>query len=219
MVHVYYHIYAVEGVEQILNEQLSLIDTHFNFPYILNIGISIGNDNKPNEWIYDDIIKRQKPNWKIRDIRANGNEFVTLDLLEKDKEKFGNSDYILYLHTKGASKINTPEYTNIESWRKVMNYFNIEMVDKVFRIFKRSEFNTYGILFTSVSNWRIYSGNFWWMTGEYAKSLKLEGIRKSRTRAETGFIQNGVGWKPYSPYNRENTNHYSILFKKEEYEI
>ena len=217
MVRVYYHIYAVEGVEQILNEQLSLIDAHFNFPYILNIGISIGNDNKPNEWIYDNIIKRQKPNWKIRDIRANGNEFVTLDLLEKDKEKFGNSDYILYLHTKGASKINKPEYNNIESWRKVMNYFNIEMVDKVFRIFKRSEFNTYGILFTSVSLGRIYSGNFWWMTGEYAKSLKLEGICKRRTIAETGFVQTGVGWKPYSPYNIDSTNPYAFNFKREEY--
>lgn len=217
MVRVYYHIYAVDGVDKIIDEQLSLMEAHFNFPYILNIGISIGNDNTPNDWIYDKLLKNQKSNWRIRDVRAGGNEFVTLDLIQKDIEIFGNSDYILYLHTKGASKINTLEYTNIESWRRIMNYFNIEMVDKALRIFKRSEFNTYGILFTSISNWRIYSGNFWWMTGEYAKTLNLEGIRKSRTKAETDFIQRGIDWKPYSPYNRENTNHYSILFKREEY--
>lgn len=217
MVRVYYHIYAVDGIEEIIDEQLSLIEAHFNFPYILNIGISIGNDNIANEWIYNRILKNPKPNWKIRDIRAGGHEFVTLDLIEKDKQKFGNSDYILYLHTKGASKINTTEYDNIQSWRKVMNYFNIERVDNVFQIFQRSDFNTYGILYTSIANWRIYSGNFWWMTGEYARSLKLENLRKSRTNAETNFIQNGEGWKPYSPYDRDNENHYLINFKREDY--
>jgi hypothetical protein len=217
MVHIYYHIYAVDGVEEIINEQLSLIDAHFDFPYILNIGISIGNDNKSNEWIYTKIIKRQNSNWRMRDIRANGHEFVTLDLIEKDKEKFGDSDYILYLHTKGASKIGLNDYGNIQSWRRLMNYFNIEKAKNVFQIFQRSNFNTYGVLFTSIANWRIYSGNFWWMTGEYARSLKLDGIRKSRTNAETGFIQNGVDWKPYSPYNREGENHYLIEFKREEY--
>ena len=45
MVHIYYHIYAIEGVDAIVNEQLELIKAHFDFPYKLNIGISIANDN------------------------------------------------------------------------------------------------------------------------------------------------------------------------------
>lgn len=208
MVHVYYHIYAIDGVETIIDEQLNLIKTHFNFPYKLNVGISIAEDNKSISHILN------KFSDDVKDIRAKGNEFVTLDLLEKDKQKFGDSDYILYLHTKGASKINTTEYDKIESWRNIMNYYNIERVQNVFRIFKRSDFNTYGILLTSVANWKIYSGNFWWMTGEYARSLKLENIRKSRTKAETGFIQNGENWKPYSPYNLEGENHYLINFNE-----
>lgn len=217
MVHIYYHIYAVDGVETIINEQLSLIEAHFNFPYILNIGISIGKDNLPTDWLLEKFTKYDKPNWRIRDIRSNGNEFVTLDVIEKDIQKFGDMDYILYLHTKGASKIETENYDNIESWRKMMNYFNIEKVNNIFEIFKRSNYNTYGVLYTTVANWRIYSGNFWWMTGKYAKTLRLEGIRKSRTKAETDFIQNGEGWQPYSPYNLENTNHYLINFKRQEY--
>ena len=101
MVHIYYHIYAVDGVESIIDEQLNLIKTHFDFPYRLNIGISIADENKSISNVLDILDKRL-----IRDIRAMGHEFVTLDLLEKDKEKFGDSDYILYLHTKGASKQN-----------------------------------------------------------------------------------------------------------------
>jgi len=31
MVRVYYHIYSIEGVESIINEQPSSIEKHFNF--------------------------------------------------------------------------------------------------------------------------------------------------------------------------------------------
>jgi hypothetical protein len=217
MIHVYYHIYAVEGVEQIIDEQLSLIDTHFDFPYILNIGISIGNDNKPNEWVYDNIIKRQKSNWKIRDIRAKGNEFVTLDLLEKDKNKFGDSDYILYLHTKGASRQSNIRYRNIVSWRQLMNYHTIELNKNVFNLFEKTNYNTYGVLFCNVKGHNIYGGNFWWAKGRYLKTLNMENVNKNRNNAEWSFIQTGIDWKPYSPYNINSTNPYAFNFKREEY--
>ena len=121
MVHIYYHIYAIDGVESIIEEQLSLIKKHINCPYILNIGISIADENKSISNILDILDKS-----KIRDIRAKGHEFITLDLIQKDREKFGDSDYILYLHTKGASKFDDIDYSNIKTWRELMNYFNIQ---------------------------------------------------------------------------------------------
>lgn len=208
MVHIYYHIYAIEGVEPIISEQLNLIKTHFDFPYKLNIGISIANENTSIVKILDLIDKSD-----LRDVRAKGHEFVTLDLIEKDKELFGDSDYILYLHTKGASKQNDPKYQNIITWRHVMNYFNIEKVSNVFKLFERTEFNTYGILFYGY----FYSGNFWWMTGEYAKTIDLTTIKKNRFNAEIKYIQSGKNWKPYSPYDRDNVDNYSINFKRNEY--
>ena len=57
MVHIYYHIYAIEGVEPIINEQLSLIEKHFDFPYTLNIGISIADDNKSTSEILNILDK------------------------------------------------------------------------------------------------------------------------------------------------------------------
>jgi hypothetical protein len=209
MVHVYYHIYAIDGVESIIEEQISLLKKHFDFPYTLNIGISIADKNTSISNVLNILDKNL-----IRDIRAMGNEFTTLDLIEKDIETFVNSDYILYLHTKGASKQNDVNYKNIVSWRQFMNYFNIEKAKNVFKLFERTEFNTYGVLFTSIAKWRIYSGNFWWMTGEYAKTLKLDSIHKIRTNAETDFIQNGKDWKPYSSYNIEGENHYTIDFNQ-----
>ena len=208
MVHVYYHIYAIEGVEPIINEQLSLIEKHFDFPYTLNIGISIADDNKSTSEILNILDKT-----KIRDIRSHGNEFVTLDLLESDKEKFDDSDYILYIHTKGASKQKDINYNNIISWRHLMNYFNIEKVKNIFKIFDKTEFNTSGVLLKN----HFYSGNFWWAKASYLKTINLDGIKLNRAAAETKYISSGENWKPYSPYNDENNNDYATYFKREEY--
>jgi hypothetical protein len=207
MVHIYYHVYAIDGVESIIDEQLNLIKNHFDFPYILNVGISIANTNDSTTY----IIEKFK---NVRDVRAMGNEFTTLELIEKDKQKFGDSDYILYIHTKGASK----QYSeNIISWRHLMNYFNIEKVKNVFKLFEKTNYNTYGVLLGSAGNWTIYSGNFWWMKGSYAKTINIERVKRNRFSAETDYIQNGENWKPYSPYNCEGTNHYQTFFKREEY--
>lgn len=217
MVHIYYHIYGVENVQPIIDEQLSLIQTHFNFPHILNVGISIGNNNIPNTWLWDSFYNNNKPNYRIRDVRANGSEFVTLDLIEKDRETFGNSDYILYLHTKGASKIDRPNYNILEGWRRYMNYFNIEKVSNVFKIFEQTDYNTYGCNFVSDAHRPHYSGNFWWAKSDYIKSIDVTDVNKNiRFDAEVNYLKNGINWKPYSSHN-SNVNNYSVELKRKDY--
>ena len=211
MVHIYYHIYAIDGVESIIDEQLNLIKNHFDFPYILNIGLSIADENVSTT----NIVKKIKSN--LRDIRSKGNEWTTLDLIRNDTENFGDTDYILYIHTKGASKQLDKQYDNIISWRHLMNYFNIEQCKKVFNIFEKTSYNTYGVLYSVLAKNKLYSGNFWWSTGKYIKTINIDTVKKNRFNAEINYIQNGVDWKPYSSYNREGENHYSILFKREEY--
>jgi hypothetical protein len=207
MVHIYYHIYAIDGVESIVDEQLSLIKTHFDFPYKLNVGISIADDNASIDYIINKFEK-------IRDVRSRGNEFVTLDLIEKDKEKFGDSDYILYIHTKGASK---QDLENVVSWRHLMNYFNIEKYKNIFKIFEKTDYNTYGVLLNPAGEWKMYYGNFWWMKASYAKTINLDSVKKrNRFAAEHSFIQMGKNWKPYSSYNVQQ-NPYLINFKRKEY--
>ena len=203
MVHIYYHIYVSEDVEEIIDEQISLIQTHFNFPYILNVGIAIGDNNKS-------ILHLFKKFNNIRDVRANANEFVTLDLIEKDVDKFGDSDYILYLHTKGASKYGNK---NIISWRHLMNYFNIEKCKDALKLFEKSDFNTYGVLLN-----KFYMGNFWWAKSSYLKTLNMSEVDKNnRYHAEGNYLKSGEDWKPYSVYNIEPTNPYAFNFKREEY--
>ena len=209
MVHIYYHIYAIEGVDAIVKEQLELIKANFDFPYKLNVGISIANDNIS----LINILSLFNIS-DLKDVRARANEFVTLDLIEKDKEKFGDSDYILYLHTKGASKQNSE---NVITWRHLMNYFNVEKCKNVFKIFEKTSYNTYGVLLGTAGKWKLYSGNFWWAKASYLKTIEMDGVKRNRFNAEVDYIQNGIDWKPYSSYNREGENHYLINFNETGY--
>jgi len=210
MVYVYYHIYTTEGVEHIIVEQLKLIKKYFDFPYILNVGISIANQNESIE----NILKKFD---KVRDVRANGNEFVTLDLIENDKQKFRNSDYIFYIHTKGASRIKNDNYNCMIAWRHYMNYFNIQKTNNVFKIFKKTDYNTFGCNFIDSNNKPHYSGNFWWAKASYLKTIDVSNIDKSiRDNAECSYIQLGKDWKPYCVHN-SNENLYKCVFQKNKY--
>ena len=135
-------------------------------------------------------------------------------IIEKDKEKFGDSDYILYLHTKGASKQNSE---NVITWRHLMNYFNVEKCKNVFKIFEKTSYNTYGVLLGTAGKWKLYSGNFWWAKASYLKTIEMDGVKRNRFNAEVDYIQNGIDWKPYSSYNREGENHYLINFDETNY--
>lgn len=212
MIRLYYHIYAIDGVESIITEQLDLIKKHFDFPFVINIGISLANENVSISNILDVLDKT-----KIRDIRSKGNEFTTIDIIEKDKKIFGDTDYILYFHTKGASKQTDILYPNIKTWRELMNYYNIEKCKNAFSIFEKSQYNTYGVLLGTAGKWKLYSGNFWWAKASYLKTINMDGVKKNRFNAEVDYIQNGIDWKPYSPYNKQGDNHYLINFKRQEY--
>lgn len=213
MIHIYYHIYATDGITSMIDEQISLIYNTFKFDFKLTIGVSVKHRYSGINNILSDIRLANS----IRDIKVNSDEFVTLDLLEKDKQTFGDSDYILYFHTKGASRQNHIEYNpNIISWRNIMNYFNIERYEDAFKIFENGEFNTYGILLSN----DFYRGNFWWATSDYIKSIDISKYeRRDRYDAEGNYIRFGKDWKPYCAYNIDSSieNLYNINFKKETY--
>lgn len=225
MVYVYYHIYATDDVDKLIIEQLELIQKHFNFQYELNIGISLSS--------YDfDISKILKllP-VEPRRVEINNYEFTTLELIKIDNHKFNDDDFIFYFHTKGVTsqlglnwsvEVVSELKKNIPTWRKVMEYFNIEKVDYVFYVLKNTTYNTYGILYVSfydegVLN-KYYAGNFWWGKGSYIKTLKMDNINKNlRMDAESKVIHSGDNWKPFSPYDKNVKSHYTLYFEPNEY--
>jgi hypothetical protein len=223
MVHVYYHIYAINNVEEIVEEQINLIKKYFNFDYILNIGVSISvNQDTSEEYDIKNLLKILPVSPRI--IKVNGQEFMTLYMMRDDSKIFKDTDFIFTLHTKGvtSTKLYPQQRENIISWRNIMQYFNIEKVDYVFDILNNTNYNTYGILYVSYLYndipHKFYAGNFWWGKGSYIKTLKMEGIREEdRMDAEVRVIQSGDNWKPFSPYNKNVYSHYTLYFDPNEY--
>lgn len=221
MVRVYYHIYSLDGIELIVDEHMDLLEKYFNFPFVTNFGIGLGQENKSNSKLIEKTINNKKLNPVLRDVRINGNEFTTLDSIYKDKDFFDDNDKIFYFHSKGISRIKSGSLgQNIIDWRNFMNYFCIEKVKDVFSIFERTNFNTYGVNLrnpSAATELLHYSGNFWWAKGSYLKTLdnkKYDVL--NRLHAETHFLQSGQNWRPYSAKESE-VNHYYFEYKKENY--
>jgi hypothetical protein len=186
MIRVYYHLYAIDGVENIIDEQLTLLNK-IKEPFELTVGLSVSNES----YNYDYLLDKVHPSI----IKCSENEFLTLNLIQQDEIEDG--DYIFYFHTKGASKINTKLYEKESNWRKILNYHLIVRYVDVLKYLK--EYNTFSFQLEELENGvDIYSGNFWWATGKYIKTINTINVDKTdRYNAELNFIQNGENWNPF----------------------
>ena len=185
MIRIYYHVYGIDGVDKIIDEQLTSLN-EIKEPFKLTVGLSVSNES----YDYNHLLDKITPNV----IKYNENEFLTISLIQQDKIE--DDDYIFYFHTKGASKINTKLYEKESNWRKVLNYYLITKYKDVLKNLK--EHNTFGFQLEEMDRGiDIYSGNFWWATGKYIKTIDTDNVDKTnRYNAELNFIQNGENWKP-----------------------
>ena len=185
MIKIYYHVYGIDDVDEIIDEQLALLNK-INEPFKITVGLSVSDEF----YNYDYLLNKINP--KI--IKHAENEFLTLNLIEQDNIE--DDDYVFYFHTKGASKLNSPLYEKEFNWRQLLNFKLITQYQSVIK--NLQEYNTFGYQLEELDNGiDIYSGNFWWATGKYIKTINTENIDKSsRYNAELNFIQNGDNWNP-----------------------
>lgn len=92
-------------------------------------------------------------------------ERVTLlrmhDLIEDD-------DYVLYMHSKGVTRIDHFSWVRIMDWRNLMEWYLIHSHETCLE--KLSDHDVVGTNF-SIHPVPHFSGNFWWIRGSYYKSL------------------------------------------------
>ena len=93
MIKIYYHVYGIDDVDEIIDEQLALLNK-INEPFKITVGLSVSDEF----YNYDYLLNKINP--KI--IKQAENEFLTLNLIEQDNIE--DDDYVFYFHTKGASK-------------------------------------------------------------------------------------------------------------------
>jgi hypothetical protein len=194
------------------------------------------------DWLSKEILTLNE-NYVIRDYiiseEIRPTEWATLDFIIKDRELFSKDDFILYLHTKGASHDSHEEShvpnrhekhrinyeKNTINWKRTMEYYLIEKNEECIDILKSGEYNTIGTFLNEpmITNIETYAGNYFWMTSDYTKTLltnpkESEIDKNDRSTAESNFINTGINWKPYSmfniPWDKFGTEQFDNLLKK-----
>jgi len=163
--YVFYHFYVPPGSNTwicTLDQQLQAIrDSGLSVAATINMCITGDIDLN--------YIERRYPFVNIIDVRSieDPNIFEGQTLKVIWLADLPDDSYILYIHSKGA----TSNSTYVSAWRETLNY---EMITK-WRKCCRSliEYDVIGVSDTHVINTNsvITSGNFWWTTSKYIKTL------------------------------------------------
>ena len=135
-------------------------------------------------------------------------EFFTINELYKDSivEDFN----VLYIHTKGVTRYNDPNYVNIQDWVNYLSYFNIQKYQLCLQLL--TIYDTVGV--NLLDNPKHYSGNFWWSKSEYIRKLDL-CKNETHTSAEFWLTEKQIG--KYSCLSQSNKNHYTDRYTEDNY--
>jgi hypothetical protein len=187
-------------IEKIINSKL--ID-ELEEIFIYNIGIPLNNNEYDNNKI--NIINYSE--------NINLFENPTINKIKAFSDNNPNC-YILYLHTKGISYDQTTLfYTKINDWIELMIYFLIDQFKICFEKMNEN-YDTIGCnLNDDIHNPKHYSGNFWWASTNYIKTLPyVDEINPHKMTPEFWLLQN-LNAKCHVLHN-SNVDHYLQNYPK-----
>jgi hypothetical protein len=184
-------------------------------------GLHIAKEQK--ERLYNNIKDEFKYYPNIVDIDLHETH-TFLKILNEVKE-FNTNDYILYIHTKGATKPN--ELYEIE-WRE---YMELSLIDDYRTHIKMIDngYDTSGVLMNIQNQnndilkyWggEFYGGNFWWANVKFIKqipkNIKDTWDMENRCLMEGGIFNKIDKWNPnvVNPSFVNFTNFYDYIKKE-----
>lgn len=174
-VQVYYHIFATDNKEflYIIKEQIEYINSSPIYNTIDHINICLTGNSRENFDKTIEYIKTLDSKYVLRkcEFADTSYERYTLLTLKEDLLKDNNSENnkYLYIHSKGASTSIQSHKKPVQHWRRCMMYFLLSRGDICLE--KLNVYDTVGIFQHPTHHLPHYSGNFWWATGSYLKTL------------------------------------------------
>jgi hypothetical protein len=168
---VFVHLVDIPGSEQIARDILNrLIESKL----INNARIFVYCQyNRHNfSWV-DELLKDHKtaeiiyPNTKPE-------EFEIPTLIELKSLCDIADSYVLYLHHKGASRLNSKKSIGVSDWRELMLYHVVDRWEDCVAALSNG-FDTVGVNWVT-EMYPHYSGNFWWATSDYIKTLPVVAL-------------------------------------------
>ena len=171
---------------------------HLDKIYINNIGMEINNINNDDKF---EIINYSNNSYLY--------EIPTLNKIV-DFSIINENCNILYIHNKGISY--EDNYHQINDWINMMLYF---LIDKYNNCIEKLKIND--VVGSNYSKYPHphFSGNFWWATSNYLKTLeKNNEINVNKADGEWWLFKNNP---KYDEMHNSKINHYLELYDKNRY--
>lgn len=236
MLLVFAHNYLFNNWENVVREQLDKLVISDLYSSAQEINYCVYSENEKDYENFISILKSYDTKNKINIIRHQNNEheIETLYFLQNRIRDISSEEksYVLYYHTKGVtSEINHADskvdMNCVTSWRRLLEYFCIELWHKSISVLKDG-YDTSGSLYISDSGQyyhNYYSGNFWWATSDYIKTLpdiKDEYKKQLSINKDLGRMvcEKWIGMSQhrwFSFYSQHLLNIYNTFFDKSLY--
>lgn len=176
---IFYHVFnpKPEFVQSLFNEQIQRVINSGLLDEAKGMYVSITGSPELK------ILEHPKITYLYQ--TRNTYEASTINLL---REHAISSDcFALYMHTKGASYIGHPSEPNVIAWRHFMEYFNIDKWRNCVEALENG-YDCVGVNWWGDHKFPHFSGNFWWTTSDYVRTLPV--MISDRLRCEFWIGQN-----------------------------
>jgi hypothetical protein len=217
---IYLHVCMINNWEEITNQILNQINTSGLIDKIENLFFFVLGELNKNNLEKIKKIQQLNPKYKVKSIRKEVQTYekITLNyLLDDCKNKYENCK-ILYLHTKGITRVGNK---NVEDWVKYLIYFNVNKHNDCINALDK--YDTCGVNLHEKPLLH-YSGNFFWANSEYIKKLEELDIREHFICQEdyVKYYLASEMWICSKTNNcktlhNSNVNHYHQEYKEENY--
>ena len=174
-IYLFYHICCTDAAFAIVKDQITKIIFSGLYDKVTKIYCGLVGINP---YILNDISRMLEQHGNKFAILAYGQNDTTYErfTLTKIKALVQPEDKILYLHTKGVTHTESVPRLSVASWRNMMEYFLIGRYEQC--LADLDTHDAVGIMWHGTHqpqfkgvNYMHFSGNFWWTTGAYYRSL------------------------------------------------
>ncbi len=164
-IHIFIHVCTINHWESVFKEQMKRIKESglYDAADSISLGVLGDGDISPYKKRYP------KLNILFQTSDLSLYERPTILALHDFCTRTSNKSLVLYLHTKGVSKV--PPSDNVRDWTYMMEYFLIDHWKSCVEALKKYDACGCNWWESYPSHINFFGGNFWWATSDYIKIL------------------------------------------------
>ena len=167
-IQVYYHVFATGDWREIVSDQVTKISFSGLYDMADSINCFVLADDHHTIRKVSSLFADWGEKYKVRATDVDNSSYERFTLL-KMQEMMAPDEKALYLHSKGVTYDKNDRHAlNVYWWRTYLEYFLIKEHATCVKLL--DHYDSVGVNLKELAG-NHYSGNFWWVRGDYFKTL------------------------------------------------